>query len=97
MDGNVEPRLDFKKMMAEGRRDRLTVKKLHGKFFNETKDVADEKSWLWLRRGSLYKETEGCVCAAQENVLITRNYCATILKDGGNDQCVASMLRRWDT
>ena len=88
MDGNVEPKLDFKKRMAVGRSDRLKAKKLHGKFFNETKDVADvEKSWLWLRRGSLYAETEGYVCAAQENALVTRNYCATIVKDGGNDQC----------
>lgn len=87
LDGDAEPKLDFKKRMADGRKDRLLEKKLHGKFFKETKDVADEKSWQWLRRGSLYKTTEGYVCAAQENALTTRNYCATVMKDGGNDKC----------
>ena len=87
MDGEAEPKLDFKKRMADGRSERLVAKKLHGKFFKETKDVADEKSWQWLKRGSLYKTTEGYVCAAQENALTTRNYCATVLKDGGNDKC----------
>lgn len=34
-----------------------------------------------------YKTTEGYVMAAQENALTTRNYCATIVKDGGTDRC----------
>ena len=87
LGAGAEPKLEFKKRLAEERTSRLMEKKLHGKFFQETKDVADEKSWQWLRRGSLYKTTEGYVCAAQENALTTRNYCATVLKDGGNDKC----------
>ena len=87
MEAGAELKTDFKKRMAEERQERLNGKKLHGKFFKETKDVADERSWQWLRRGSLYKTTEGYVCAAQENALTTRNYCATVLKDGGNDKC----------
>ena len=87
LEAKAEPKLDFKKRMAEERKTRLMGKNLHGKFFKETKDVADEKSWQWLRGGSLYKTTEGYVCAAQENALTTRNYCATVLKDGGNDKC----------
>ena len=87
LEAEAEPKLDFKKRMAEERKTRLMGKNLHGKFFKETKDVADEKSWQWLRGGSLYKTTEGYVCAAQENALTTRNYCATVLKDGGNDKC----------
>ena len=48
--------------------------------------MADERFWQWLRRRSLYKTTEGYVCAAQENALITHNYFATVLKDGGYDK-----------
>ena len=59
LEAEAEPKLDFKKRMAEERKDRLMGKKLHRKFFKETKDVADEKSWQWFRRGSLYKTTEG--------------------------------------
>ena len=64
LDGNAESKLGFKRRLADGRKSRLFGKKLHGKFFNETKDVADEKSWNWLRRGSLHKSTEMYVCAA---------------------------------
>ena len=62
LEAEAEPKLDFKKRMAEERKVRLMGKNLHGKFFKETKDVADERSWQWLRRGSLYKTTEGYVC-----------------------------------
>ena len=66
LGAGAEPKLEFKKRLAEERTSRLMEKKLHGKFFQETKDVADEKSWQWLRRGSLYKTTEGCVCCTGE-------------------------------
>ena len=82
-----EPKLDYKKRMADDRRDRLMAKRLHGKFFNDVKEVAGEMSWQWLKRDSLYKWTEGYVCAAQENALKTRNYCATILKEGCRPEC----------
>ena len=82
-----ETKIEFKQRKADQRKAELMGKKLHGKFFRETKDVADERSWQWLRRGSLYKTTEGYVCAAQENALATRNYLATVVEDGGNDKC----------
>ena len=41
-------------------------KPLHGKFWNESKDVRGERSWDWLKGGHLRKETEALVCAAQE-------------------------------
>ena len=83
----AEPKLEYKKRMAELHLERLTTKKLHGKFFREVKDVAGELSWQWLKRDSLYKWTEGYVCAAQENALKTRNYCATILKEDCKTEC----------
>jgi hypothetical protein len=62
-------------------------KKIHGKFFNDVKDVAGERSWQWLNGGFLDKRTEGFLCAAQENVLKTRYYCATVMKQGEQQQC----------
>ena len=82
-----EPKLDFKKRMADERRDRLMVKKLHGKFFNDVMNVAGEMSWQWLKRDSLYKWTKGYVCAAQENALRTRYYCASFLKEECKPEC----------
>ena len=82
-----ESQLDFKKRMAKERMSRLKEKKLHGKFFNEVQDAAGEKTWQWMRDGSLRKWTEGYVCAAQENVLPTRNYCVSILRQDGERKC----------
>ena len=82
-----ESQLDFKKRMANERVSRLKAKKLHGKFFNKVQDVAGEKTWQWMRDCGLRKWTEGYVCAAQENVLTTRNYCVSVLKQGGERKC----------
>ena len=78
---------ELKKQMETQRKDSLYEKRLHGKFFREVKEVADEKSWQWMRGGFLDKRTEGFVCAAQENVLQTNCYKVTIMKQGDNVKC----------
>ena len=83
----AEPKNDFEKRVVQERWQRLREKKLHGKFFNDTKDIANEKSWQWMRGGFVDKRTEGFVCAAQENVIATRLYCATVIGDGGGRDC----------
>ena len=82
-----EPKLDFKKRMADERKDRLMDKPLHGSFFRKVKDVASERSWQWLRGGYLYKNTEGYICAAQEGVLYTRKYCASVMNQEIDSKC----------
>ena len=88
-DGMVpgESKVDYKVRMERERLERLKAKKLHGKFFNETEQVADERSWQWLRGGFLDKRAEAFVCAAQENALKTRCYNATILRQEGDVKC----------
>ena len=75
-----ETKVDYVKRIERERSGALKAKKLHGKFFNGMKDVDDERSWQWLRAGYLGKTTEAFVCAAQEQVLKTRLYEATIMK-----------------
>jgi len=82
-----ESKVEYGKRMERERGERLMEKVLHGKFFREVKEVADGKSWQWLRGGYLDKRTEGFVCAAQENVLKTRCYQATVMKKGGDVKC----------
>ena len=85
--GDDEPAADFRKRMASERMDRLMAKGLHGKFFNAVKEVASDRSWQWLRGGYLYKRTEGFVCAAQEDVIYTRNYCSSVAHMDVENKC----------
>ena len=53
----------------------------------DVSEVADERSWQWLRAGYLGKGTEGFVFAAQEQALRTRFFRATIQKEAVDPKC----------
>ena len=82
-----EKQAEYKKRMDRERKLRLGEKKLQGSFFRDIKEVADPRSWQWLSGGFLDKRKEGFICAAQENMLNTRYYCANILKQEGSGMC----------
>ena len=67
-----ETKEEFKNRMSQERMGRLNEKRVHGKYFQDVKDVADERSWQWIRSGNVAKSTEGFVFAAQEQALRTR-------------------------
>ena len=46
-------------------------KPLHGRFLICTEEVASSKTWEWLRRRELKKETEGLITASQDQSLRT--------------------------
>ena len=48
-------------------------KPLHGQFRKTRKEVRSKRSWDWLRKGYLEKETENTVVASQDQALCTRN------------------------
>ena len=48
-------------------------KPLHGQLIIATEEVRSKRSWDWLKKGYLKKETESTIVAAQELVLGTRN------------------------
>ena len=57
---------DFKK-----RRERWKEKPMHGHFIRQTKDIADDMSWAWLRSGTLKRETEPLITAEQDQCIRT--------------------------
>ena len=54
-------------------REKYEGKPLHGQFRKATEEVRSKSSWNWLKKGSLKKETESTIAAAQDQALCTRN------------------------
>ena len=48
-------------------------KPLYGQFRKATEEVRSKRSWDWLKKGYLKKETESTIVAAQDQALCTRN------------------------
>ena len=60
---------EFKERRRNERGNVLKQKKLHGPFFNQIEEVAGKEKWLWLKDGSIKRETESLTMAAQEQVI----------------------------
>ena len=69
--GMIESVKEFKERRRNERSNVLKQKKLHGQFSNETEEVAGEEKWLWLRDGSIKRETASLIMAAQEQAIWT--------------------------
>ena len=63
----------FKKRRAAERKESWNEKPMHGYFIGQTKDMADDMLWAWLRSGALKRETESLITAAQDQC-IRANY-----------------------
>lgn len=56
-------------------------KPLHGQFEKATKDSWGRRSWDWLKKGHLEKETESKIVAAQDQAISTNNIGKNIHKE----------------
>ena len=48
-------------------------KQLYGYFKQQTDGIAHEKTWIWLLKGELPRETESVLIAAENNTLRTNS------------------------
>ena len=55
------------------RKERFQEKQLNGQFWRYTAEVRDKKTWEYLKKGRLKKETEGMIMAAQDQALKTKS------------------------
>ena len=54
----IEGKKDYNNRAEQEKMDQLKSIKLHGQFGRDTDDKKSGKSWHWLRRGNLKRETE---------------------------------------
>ena len=85
--GMIENVKEFKERRRNGRSNVLKQKKLHRKFFNQIEEVAGEEKWLWLRDGSIKRETESLIMAAQEKIIRANAIKAKIDKTQAESKC----------
>ena len=62
-------------------------KALPGQFQKNTEKVKGNKSWNWLKKGYLKKETESTIIAAQDQALYTRNMRKTAYGENVDSTC----------
>ena len=60
---------------------------MHGQFIRQTDEVRGDESWRWMTRGSLKRETESLLTAAQDQAIRTNYRRAKIEKDGSSPLC----------
>ena len=63
--------IEAKKQKKKERTISWEEKMLHGQFVRQTKEVGNQDRWQWLRNGTLKRQTESLIFAAQEQAIRT--------------------------
>ena len=69
------------------RKEKLEEKQLNGRLKQLTSDISHEKTWTWLGKGNLKRETESLLITAQNNTTSTNPIKARIDKTQKNSRC----------
>ena len=65
----------------------MRKKQPYGRFKRLINTISHEKTWTWLRKGNLKRETESLLIAAQDNTIRTNHIKARIDKTQQNSNC----------
>jgi hypothetical protein len=88
LDNNsLEEKAQYKKRIEEEKMKGLTNMKLHGQHERDTKHLKSEKTWNFLSKGDLKRETESLILAAQEQALNTNAVKKNIYGMECTDRC----------
>ena len=79
-DNTINERMTTRKQKWEG-------KQLYGRFKSLINNISHQKTWTWLRKGNLKRETESLLIAAQDNAIRTNHIKARIDKTQQNSKC----------
>jgi len=72
---------------SKNKKQKWEEKQLHGYFKRQTQEISHQKTWTWLRKGNLKRETESLIIAAQDNAIRTNYIKAKIDKTQRNSKC----------
>ena len=73
--------------MTTNRKQKWEEKHLYGRFKRLINNISRQKSWTWLRKENLKRETEFLQIAAQDNAIRTNHIKARIYKTQQNSKC----------
>ena len=73
--------------MTTTRKQKWEGKQLYGRFKNLVNNISHQKTWTWLRKGNLKRETESLQIAALDNAIRTNHIKARIDKTQHNSKC----------
>ena len=73
--------------MTTTRKEKWEKKQLYGRFKRLINNISPQKTWTWLRKGNLTRETESLLIAARDNAIRTNHIKARIDKTQQNSKC----------
>ena len=73
--------------MTTTRKQKLEEKQLYGCFKRLINNISPQKTWTWLRKRNLKRETESLLIAAQNNTIRTNHIKVRIDKTQQNTKC----------
>ena len=79
--------------MTITRKQKWEGKQLYGRFKRKINNISHDKTWTWLKKGNLKRETESLLITAQNNVVKTNHIKARIDKMQQNSKCRLSRDR----
>ena len=75
------------KRMTTTRKQIWEKKQLYGRFKRLINNISHQKTWTWLRKGNLKRETKSLLIAAEDNAIRTNHIKARIDKTQQNSKC----------
>ena len=76
-----------KELEMTTRKQKMEKKQLYGRFKQLINNISHQKTWAWLRKGNLMRETESLLIAALDNAIRTNHIKARIEKTQQNSKC----------
>ena len=82
-----EGRQEYRNHQKTERKRNWHDKPMNGQHLRQTEDQAAKEAWQWVKRGSLKRETESLIIAAQDQALRTNYRKAKIEKSTNDPKC----------